>query len=85
MIWPLAGYTIGWLPVWVAIAVLVVEGLIRVVAIGVIPGGRRPSTAMAWLLGVFLIPVVALPLFMVLGTNRLSTRRRAAFDKKQPD
>ena len=47
MIWPLAGYTIGWLPVWVAIAVLAVEGLIRVVAIGVIPGGRRPSTAMA--------------------------------------
>lgn len=76
MIWPLAGYTIGWLPAWVAIAAMTVEMLIRVVAVGVIPGGRRPSTAMAWLLGVFLIPVVALPLFAVLGTNRLSTRRQ---------
>lgn len=76
MIWPLAGYTLGWLPAWVAIAALVVEILIRLIAIGVIPGGRRPSTAMAWLLGVFLIPVVALPLFAVLGTNRLSARRK---------
>lgn len=75
MIWPLAGYTIGWLPAWAAIAAMVVESLIRVVAIGVIPGGRRPSTAMAWLLGVFLIPVVALPLFVLLGTNRLPRRR----------
>lgn len=76
MIWPLTGYSIGWIPAWVAIAALVVEVVIRLVAIGVIPGGRRPSTAMAWLLGVFLIPVVALPLFAVLGTNRLSRRRQ---------
>ena len=76
MIWPLTGYSIGWIPAWVAIAALVVEVVIRLVAIGVIPGGRRPSTAMAWLLGVFLVPVVALPLFAVLGTNRLSRRRQ---------
>ena len=81
MIWPLTGYSIGWIPAWAAIAALVVEVVIRLVAIGVIPGGRRPSTAMAWLLGVFLVPVVALPLldwFSAVGVPDEHTADTAA-------
>lgn len=50
--------------------------MIRVIAIGVIPGGRRPNTAMAWLLAIFLVPLIALPVFFVFGNNRLSRRRQ---------
>lgn len=76
MIWPLTGVSLGWIPGWLAVALLVVEFTIRVVAIGVIPGGRRPNTAMAWLLAIFLVPLIALPLFFLLGTNRLSRKRQ---------
>lgn len=76
MIWPVTGFSLGWIPAWLMILVLVVEFAIRVVAVGVIPGGRRPNTAMAWLLAIFLVPLLALPLFFVLGANRLSRRRQ---------
>ncbi len=32
--------------------------VVRIVMIGVVPGNRRPTTAMAWLLAIFFIPVV---------------------------
>lgn len=52
------------------------EIILRVVLLGVIPGNRRPTTAMAWLLAVFLIPSVGFILFLLFGNFRLSRRRR---------
>jgi cardiolipin synthase len=53
---------------------------IRVLALGIIPGNRRPTTAMAWLLGIFIVPVLGLALFLLFGNFRLSRRRRAQQD-----
>jgi cardiolipin synthase len=48
---------------------------IRILALGIIPGNRRPTTAMAWLLGIFFVPALGLILFLLFGNFRLSRRR----------
>lgn len=54
----------------------IVEVVMRIVLLGIIPGNRRPTTAMAWLLAVFLIPSVGFVLFLLFGNFKLSKRRR---------
>ncbi|RJN32714.1 cardiolipin synthase [Nesterenkonia natronophila] len=76
MLWPLSGLGIDGLPYWIVIIVVVIEVGIRIVVLGIIPDNRRPNTAMAWLLAIFFIPIVALPLFLLIGRNKLSSRRR---------
>ncbi|MFH5878916.1 cardiolipin synthase [Arthrobacter sp. NA-172] len=61
---------------WLLSAWAVVEIILRIVLLGVIPGNRRPTTAMAWLLAVFLVPSVGFVLFLLFGNFRLSRRRR---------
>jgi cardiolipin synthase len=57
-------------------ALLVALGIgLRIVALGVIPGNRKPSTGMAWLLAVLLWPLVGTLLFVVLGRARLERTR----------
>lgn len=76
MLWPLSGFSIDGLPGWIVIIVFTFEIGIRVAVIGIIPSNRRPNTAMAWLLAIFFIPVVALPLFLLIGRSKLSSRRQ---------
>ncbi|MFJ6418060.1 cardiolipin synthase [Paeniglutamicibacter sp. NPDC091659] len=52
-----------------------VEIMIRITMIGIVPGNRRPTTAMAWLLAIFFIPVVGLALYLLFANTRLSRRR----------
>ncbi len=52
-----------------------VEIVIRITMIGIVPGNRRPTTAMAWLLAIFFIPVVGLALYLLFANTRLSRRR----------
>jgi cardiolipin synthase len=68
-----------WAPSAPVLAVLaVVAGLtLRVVALGVIPGNRKPSTGMAWLLLVLLSPILGLVAFALFGSARLESRRHA--------
>lgn len=63
------------LPDWVRITLIVIDYAIRIIAVGVIPGRRRPAAAMAWLLAIFFIPVLGLALFLLIGTNRLNEKR----------
>jgi len=49
---------------------------IRVVMLGIVPGNRRPTTAMAWLMTIFFIPYVGLLIFLLFGSNKLNSRRR---------
>lgn len=72
MLWPLSGLGIDALPQWIVLIILALEVGVRLLVIGVIPENRRPNTAMAWLLAIFFIPVVALPLFFMLGSHKLS-------------
>ncbi|MGL3807015.1 cardiolipin synthase [Paeniglutamicibacter sp. R2-26] len=51
------------------------ELAIRITMVGIVPGNRRPTTAMAWLLAIFFIPVVGLLLYLLFANTRLSRRR----------
>jgi cardiolipin synthase len=51
---------------WVAIAVA---------ALGIIPGNRKPSTGMAWLLLVLIAPFVGFLIFLLFGSPRIERRR----------
>ncbi|WP_423919017.1 cardiolipin synthase [Frigoribacterium sp. 2-23] len=67
-------------PSWVGPALAVIGVLfdiaIRVFAIVYVPINRRPQTATAWLLAIFLIPYVGFILFLLLGSTKLPRRRR---------
>ena len=78
MLWPFS--LADSLPPWVILILTVVDLGIRVLALGIIPGNRRPTTAMAWLLIIFFVPAVGLVLFLLFGNFRLSRKRRAQQD-----
>ncbi len=75
MLWPIP--LAGTLPAWMIVILTLIDLAIRVLALGIIPGNRRPTTAMAWLLGIFIFPSLGLVLFLLFGNFRLSRRRRA--------
>ena len=50
--------------------------VIDIVALIVIPRGRKPTAAMAWLLLIFLLPFVGILLFLLIGSFRLPRKRR---------
>jgi cardiolipin synthase len=60
---------------WVSTVLLVVEYLIKVVAVGVIPENRRPGSSSAWLLLVLFVPALGLPLFLLMGSPYVKGRR----------
>lgn len=49
---------------------------IRIAALIIVPRGRKPTAAMAWLLAIFLIPFVGIILFLLIGNARLPEKRR---------
>jgi cardiolipin synthase len=54
---------------------------IKVVALGLVPEGRRPSSATAWLLLILFLPVIGLLVFWLIGSpfvDRGRRRRQAA-------
>jgi cardiolipin synthase len=58
--------TIGWLAAWT----------IRLAALFVVPVNRKPSSATTWLMLIFLFPFVGLPVFLLIGSPKLSRHRR---------
>jgi cardiolipin synthase len=63
-------------PAWLSALLLLADMCIRIAVLGIIPGNRRPTTAMAWLLCIFFLPYIGLILFLMFGNFRLSRRRR---------
>ena len=59
----------------VAEALIVLEYVIKIAAIGFVPENRRPSSSTAWLLLILMVPVVGLPLFLLLGSPYINRRR----------
>lgn len=51
--------------------------LVRLAALVWVPVNRRPSSAMAWLLAIFLIPYVGVIAFLLIGNPKLPKSRRA--------
>jgi len=56
--------------------VLVVDVLIRLTAVVTVPRNTRPSSAMAWLMAIFVAPIPGSILYAVLGSTRLPQDRR---------
>ncbi len=48
-----------------------------VAALGVIPGNRKPSTGMAWLILVLAVPFLGFVAFMMFGSTRVGEKRRS--------
>ena len=61
---------------WWALFVVLVDIVIRVIAIIVVPRNRKPTSAMAWLLAIYFIPFFGVFLFLLIGNPRLPRKRR---------
>ncbi len=64
------------------VALLVTDYVIKFLAIGVLPSNRKPSSAMAWLILILIVPLAGFVLFLLLGRTslgkgRLSRQREA--------
>jgi cardiolipin synthase len=55
---------------------LVIDLVIRLVALVVVPRNRLPTAAMAWLLAIFFIPVIGVLLYLAIGSPQLPKDRR---------
>lgn len=64
------------LNITVASVLVLIDLTIRIVALIVVPPGRRPQTGMAWLLLIFWTPIIGGLIFLLLGSRHLSKRRR---------
>ncbi|MGK2855079.1 MAG: PLDc N-terminal domain-containing protein, partial [Microbacteriaceae bacterium] len=60
---------------------IVLDITIRVLAVIFIPMNRKPQTATAWLLAIFLIPYLGIIVFLAIGRTKLPRRRRIKQDK----
>ena len=65
-----------WIAPTIAVIAVVIDVAVRVVSLIVVPINRRPQTAAAWLLAIFLIPYVGFILFLLIGSTKLPRRRR---------
>src|SRR5690606_15732324 len=65
---------VNWAYIW-TLTVLVVDNLIRISALFYVPRNRRPTAGMAWLMLIFLAPVLGLLIFLVIGSKRLPKSR----------
>ena len=60
---------------WIAAALYLIDLALKIVALGVVPKNRRPSSGMAWLLLILVLPVFGWVIFLVLGRTKLGRRR----------
>lgn len=63
-------------PWWVVLGYVIIDLSMRAVSIVVVPRNRRPTSAMAWLLAIFVIPIIGVPLFLLIGNPKLPRERR---------
>ncbi|HCG55227.1 MAG: cardiolipin synthase [Brevibacterium aurantiacum] len=54
---------------------IVIEYVVKIIAVGVVPEDRRPSSSSAWLLLILFVPIVGIPLFLMLGSPYINRRR----------
>lgn len=64
------------IPTLVAVVLFLLDWAVKIAFIIYIPRKRHPSSAIAWLLLLFIIPFLGLVLFLVIGSPKLSRFRR---------
>lgn len=72
---------VEWVVFVVALIVLLTIVTIALVSLVVVPRNRRPQSALAWLLLIYILPLIGFALFLVLGSRRLPKRRREQQDE----
>lgn len=60
---------------WYHFVIIGLDYLLKFIALGWVPSKRRPSSAMAWLLAIFLIPFIGILLFFLIGSPQVNKRR----------
>lgn len=65
-----------WLSIAITILLVLLDLSIRVFSIIYVPINRKPQTATAWLLAIFLIPYIGFIVFLVIGSTKLPRDRR---------
>jgi cardiolipin synthase A/B len=65
-----------WLTVAITVFLVLLDLAIRVFSIIYVPINRKPQTATAWLLAIFLIPYIGFIVFLVIGSTKLPRARR---------
>ncbi len=66
-----------WFNATIAAVAFLADFVIKVLALVFVPRNRRPQTATAWLLAIFLLPpFIGILLFLLLGSRRLPRKRR---------
>lgn len=71
----------GFLSSAIVVFLLVLDFVIRIVAIIVVPRNRKPTSATAWLLAIFFIPYIGVLFFLLIGSYKLPKRRREKQDE----
>ena len=66
-----------WIASLVSAALAVAHIAVCVVALGVIPGSRKPSTGLAWLFLILALPAFGLLAFLLFGSTSVGRKRRA--------
>lgn len=61
---------------WIAVALFLLDWIIKIAFIIYVPRRRNPSSAIAWLLALFIIPYFGIVLFLIIGSPKLSKTRR---------
>lgn len=72
---PLFGNVIGDGLEWWQWALVLLDYTLKFIALGYVPSQRRPTSAMAWLLAIFLIPFAGVILFLFMGSPYINRRR----------
>jgi cardiolipin synthase A/B len=60
---------------WIPLILYLVELTIKIVALGTVPGNRRPSSSIAWLLLIIVTPIFGLVIFLLIGSPFVRGRR----------
>ncbi len=71
----------GWIALIVTVIVLAVALTIPIVSLVIVPRNRRPQSALAWLLLIYILPLIGFLLFLMLGSRKLPKRRRDQQDE----
>ncbi|MGH1525450.1 cardiolipin synthase [Leifsonia sp. L25] len=71
----------GLLTTTIVVLALLLDFVIRVIAIIVVPRNRKPTSATAWLLAIFLIPYIGVLFFLLIGSYKLPKKRREKQDE----
>lgn len=71
----------AWIALIVSVLVLISVVVIAITSLVIVPRNRRPQSALAWLLLIYILPLIGFLLFLMLGSRRLPRRRREKQDE----